>query len=79
MLPDLNPEPRSDWSGQRPTFPDSLPAIGPVPGHAGLFAGFGHGHWGFMMAPRTGRLLADMVGGRPVNTDLAPYRLDRFA
>jgi D-amino-acid dehydrogenase len=79
MLPDLNPEPRSDWSGQRPTFPDSLPAIGPVPGHAGLFAGFGHGHWGFMMAPRTGRLLAALMGGRPVNTDVAPYRLDRFA
>jgi D-amino-acid dehydrogenase len=79
MLPDLPAEPTSWWSGQRPSFPDTLPAIGPVPGHPGLFAGFGHAHWGFMMAPKTGRLLAGLIANKPANADMSPFRLDRFA
>mgnify|MGYP002700891346 CR=1 FL=1 len=50
MLPDLNAEDVSEWMGSRPSTPDSLPCIGPVPGHRGLFAAFGHGHLGLTQA-----------------------------
>lgn len=78
MLPDLNTNDTKAWSGIRPSFPDSLPALGPVPGQPGLFAAFGHSHYGLGMAPATGRILADLTTGRTPNTDLAPYAVDRF-
>jgi len=78
MLPGLNTAAMTTWSGVRPSFPDSLPVIGELPGHAGLYGAFGHSHYGFMMAPRTGRIMADLLRGAGPNIDLAPYRADRF-
>lgn len=78
MLPDLNTSDTQSWMGVRPSFPDSLPALGPIPGQSGLFAAFGHSHHGLMMAPKTGELVADCVMGRRSNIDLGPYRTDRF-
>ena len=78
MLPDLDTTTTSRWMGVRPSFPDSLPALGPIKGFQGLFAAFGHSHFGLMMAPRTGDLVADTVLGHRSDIDLVPYRLDRF-
>lgn len=78
MLPDLNTQDTQFWLGRRPSFPDSLPAVGPVKGHAGLFAAFGHSHYGLMMAPKTGELIADMVAGVPQNIDLSQLDPQRF-
>ena len=78
MFPDLKKHDARVWMGQRPSFPDSLPAIGSIKGHSGLYAAFGHSHYGLMMAPKTGELVADMVSDRPSNIDLSPFRLDRF-
>lgn len=78
LLPKLNIESCEAWMGPRPSTPDSVPYIGPVPGHPGLYCGFGHGHLGLTGAPMTGRMLAALVTGEPLNMDMAPYRLDRF-
>ena len=78
MFPELNASDMKFWLGRRPSFPDSLPALGPVAGQPGLFAAFGHSHYGLMMAPKTGELLADLVAGVPPNIDLAPYDIQRF-
>lgn len=66
------------WMGRRPSFPDSLPMIGEFSGQPGLHAAFGHSHYGLMMAPRTGELLADMLTGRTPNIDCTPYSTARF-
>jgi D-amino-acid dehydrogenase len=66
------------WMGRRPCLPDMVPMIGPVPGRPGLWANFGHHHWGFTMGPVSGRLLAEMILGDKPLTDPAPYRIDRF-
>ena len=79
MLPDINTDEVEEWMGTRPSFPDSLPCLGELPGCPGLFAAFGHSHYGLMMAPATGRVVADLVMATPPNLDLAPYRADRFA
>ena len=78
MLPGMNSADISEWMGSRPSTPDSLPCIGPVPGQPGLFAAFGHGHLGLTQAPMTGRLTAAMVCEKSGPIDIAPYRLDRF-
>ncbi|WP_170393457.1 NAD(P)/FAD-dependent oxidoreductase [Ruegeria arenilitoris] len=78
MVPDLNTSQAQFWMGRRPSFPDSLPAIGQLDGQAGLFTAFGHSHYGLMMAPKTGELVADLVSGRKPNVDLAPFSPTRF-
>ncbi|MDR7574066.1 MAG: FAD-dependent oxidoreductase, partial [Armatimonadota bacterium] len=66
------------WAGFRPLTADGLPAIGPVPGVGGLYVATGHGTLGFTLAPGTGRLLADLVGGRAPRVSADPFRVDRF-
>ncbi|NOC92748.1 MULTISPECIES: FAD-binding oxidoreductase [unclassified Ruegeria] len=78
MMPDLNTSDTQFWMGRRPSFPDSLPAIGPVEGHKGLFTAFGHSHYGLMMAPKTGELVADLVSGQRLNIPLDSFALSRF-
>ncbi|WP_377194406.1 NAD(P)/FAD-dependent oxidoreductase [Ruegeria meonggei] len=78
MVPGLDTGEAQFWMGRRPSFPDSLPAIGPVNGREGLYTAFGHSHYGLMMAPKTGELVADLVSGRSPNIDLAPFSLARF-
>jgi D-amino-acid dehydrogenase len=73
MLPALAGEEESAWMGFRPSLPDSLPVIGPVPGLPNAYLGFGHGHYGLTQGPATGRILADLVAGRDPGLDLAPY------
>lgn len=67
------------WMGHRPSTPDGLPIIGAASGCADVFHAFGHGHVGLAAGPITGRLVADLIGGRPPVIDPAPYSPRRFA
>lgn len=49
------------WMGHRPCFPDTLPRVGPAPGHEGLWLAFGHGHLGLTDSVNTARLLAEII------------------
>lgn len=66
------------WLGHRPTFPDQLPMIGPAPHHKRLWFNFGHAHWGLTLGPASGRLLAEMMGGRTPCVDPTSYSPKRF-
>lgn len=78
LLPKLNTETREVWMGQRPSFPDSLPAIGNIPGIPGIVTAFGHGHLGLTAAPMTGQLASQIAIGETPNIDVSPYAVDRF-
>lgn len=78
LLPGLRWAREETWLGHRPATADSIPVIGAIPGIAGAFAGFGHHHVGLTAGAATGRLLAQIVAGRRVNIDLAPYAPARF-
>ncbi len=77
FLPDAG-ERLSDWMGFRPSMPDSLPVIGPAPGHPGIWFNFGHGHLGLTLAATSARLIADMVAGREPGVDMGAYGAGRF-
>ncbi|MCE2563324.1 FAD-binding oxidoreductase [Komagataeibacter sp. FNDCF1] len=51
----------SRWSGFRPSLPDYLPALGPIPGMRGVFAAYGHQHLGLTLAAVTARLLTGQM------------------
>ena len=78
LFPRINLNDAEPWMGRRPTFPDSLPCIGMIEGLKGLYAAFGHAHYGLSQAPSTGRIIADCVTGRTPDVDLHPYRTGRF-
>ena len=78
MLPGIDTSEVSEWSGLRPTLPDSLPVIGPSPHFPNLFFAFGHQHIGLTAGPKTGRLIADLIAKRTPNMDLHPFRVNRF-
>lgn len=66
------------WMGHRPSTPDSLPVIGRSRRSPDVVHGFGHGHLGLTGGPFTGRLVAELVAGRPSAIDLAPFSPGRF-
>jgi D-amino-acid dehydrogenase len=77
MFPTLDNTPVSEWLGFRPTLPDSLPAIGKLPGHQDVIACFGHQHLGLTLGPLSGRIVADLVAGRDPPVNLTPFRVPR--
>jgi D-amino-acid dehydrogenase len=82
MLPGLaasHPEERiSVWMGHRPSLPDSLPVLGTSRATPDVIYAFGHGHVGMTAAPMSGKVVADLVAGRPPSIDIAPFAADRF-
>jgi D-amino-acid dehydrogenase len=82
MLPGLalsHPEERiSVWMGHRPSLPDSLPVLGPSSATPDVVYAFGHGHVGMTAAPMTGKVVADLVAGRPPSIDIASFAAGRF-
>jgi len=79
LFPNVNIDDTKAWMGVRPSFPDSLPCIGALPGFDNLHAAFGHSHYGLGMAPKTGEIIADLLAERRLNIDLTPYQPDRFS
>jgi len=73
-LPDLLPGAtwRGDpdyWSGLRPMTADSLPLLGAT--HVdGLWLNTGHGSFGFTLSCGSGRVVADLIGGKTPAIDL---------
>jgi D-amino-acid dehydrogenase len=60
-----------EWVGSRPCTVDGLPLVGPTSSPR-VFAAGGHGMWGIVLGPLTGRLLAEAIVTGRVPTALAP-------
>lgn len=66
------------WCGTRPCMPDMKPIIGPALKHDSLWFAFGHGHQGLTLGPVTGRLIEEMISGKPLFIDAQPFNSERF-
>lgn len=51
---------RDAWVGSRPITPDGLPVVGRLASDR-IFAAGGHGMWGMVLGPATGKLLAAQI------------------
>ncbi len=65
------------WCGMRPMTPDGTPVIGPTR-LKNLYLNSGHGTLGWTMACGSGRITADLVGGRPADIDVEDLALSRY-
>jgi glycine/D-amino acid oxidase-like deaminating enzyme len=66
------------WAGMIDVTPDAIPVISAVDKLPGFFIATGFSGHGFGIGPGAGRLMADMVMGRPPLVDPTPFRLARF-
>ncbi len=68
----------SAWAGLRPGTPDGLPILGftPTPGY---FVATGHFRDGILLAPITGRVMAQMLAGEEGQLDISKFSAARFA
>ena len=78
MIPSFPDVPSSRWMGHRPGMPDTLPVLGRAAGHPKVYFAFGHGQLGLTFGAITGAVIADLVAGRKMPADLAPYDAGRF-
>jgi D-amino-acid dehydrogenase len=67
-----------EWTGLRPMTYDDLPVIGHAPRFRNLILAAGHGMLGITTAPATGKLVAELVCGRPPHIDPQPFAVSRF-
>ena len=67
----------SFWTGLRPMTPDGTPVIGAtrIPN---LMLSTGHGTLGWTMAAGTGRVMADLIGGRAPEIDMEGLTVARY-
>ncbi|MCB1400502.1 MAG: FAD-binding oxidoreductase, partial [Rhodobacteraceae bacterium] len=78
FLPGLKTSGGTQWMGFRPSLPDTLPAIGPLPGRPDVICAFGHGHLGLTQSAGTAEIVADLLTGQTPAIDMAPFSPARF-
>lgn len=78
LFPGINTSTHTKWHGYRPSTADSLPVIGYSPNHTKVIYAFGHQHLGFTLAPRTGKIITQLLTQGHTDIDLTPYRIERF-
>jgi len=78
FVPGLGGSGVTQWMGQRPMMPDSIPVLGPLPRHPSVLCAFGHGHYGLTQGPTTGRIISNLAFGEDPGIDLTPFAITRF-
>ncbi|XXA08946.1 FAD-binding oxidoreductase [Paraburkholderia sp. A3BS-1L] len=79
VLPELQTSNVEYGVGYRPFLPDTKPIIDRSRRLPNVFMAFGHGQLGLTLGATTGRLIADMVAGRPTKQNLVPFSAYRFS
>jgi len=66
------------FAGLRPSSPDGLPILGPVPNVEGLFLAAGHEGDGIALSPITGQIIAEWIEEGSPGMDVSPFNVERF-
>jgi len=66
------------FAGLRPSTPDGLPILGPVPNVEGLFIAAGHEGDGIALSPITGQIIAEWIAEGSPSMDVSPFDAERF-
>ncbi|WP_068297840.1 FAD-binding oxidoreductase [Pararhodobacter sp. CCB-MM2] len=71
-------KPAQSWAGYIDVTPDAVPVISGVDGRPGFFMATGFSGHGFGIGPAAGKLMAEIVTGRPTCVDASAFRFSRF-
>ncbi len=78
LFPNLDTSTYTEWMGNRPCLPDSLPVIGRASNFPNVYYAFGHGHLGVTCAPVTAGIIASLAQGKQTAINLDAYSPARF-
>ncbi len=78
MFPGVRLENVTRWAGDRPSFPDGLPALGVLPGISNAFLASGNGHFGITAGPVMGKAVAEIISGRRASIEILAFDPARF-
>lgn len=79
-FPDLGkPDIATAWAGMIDAMPDVVPIVDRVPALTGLIIATGMSGHGFGIGPGFGKVIADIVAGKPTGHDLSRFRFSRFS
>jgi glycine oxidase len=74
LLPEIAHAPQLEaWAGLRPSTPDGLPLLGPMPGQPHRFLATGHYRNGILLAPATAHVMAQLLTGKGASLDLSAF------
>lgn len=63
---------QDEWFGSRPVTPDGLPLVGRTDA-PGVFVAGGHGMWGMVLGPATGKMLAKQIVTGETDPTIVPF------
>jgi sarcosine oxidase subunit beta len=66
------------WAGLIDMTPDALPVIDNTLDVEGLVVAMGFSGHGFCLGPVTGKIICDLVQGRPSRLPIEPFHIRRF-
>jgi D-amino-acid dehydrogenase len=72
------PDPQKAWFGYRPVTPDGLPYIGRHRRYNNLSFAGGHAMLGVSASMGTGKLISELINGRPSTIDINAFNPARF-
>jgi len=72
------PQVESIWHGLRPCTPDGLPYIGRSSKYSNLVVATGHSMMGLSLAPATGLLISELVGGKNLSMGIGAFDPERL-
>lgn len=73
------PDIATAWAGMIDAMPDVVPIVDRVPALPGLVIATGMSGHGFGIGPGFGKVIADIVAGKPTGHDLSRFRFSRFS
>ncbi|MNV14743.1 D-amino acid dehydrogenase small subunit [compost metagenome] len=66
------------WYGYRPCSPDGLPYLGRLKKFDNVLVAGGGGMMGLSLGPAYGKVVADLLAGQKIESEIAGFRPDRF-
>jgi D-amino-acid dehydrogenase len=66
------------WYGYRPCSPDGLPYLGRLKKFDNVLVAGGGGMMGLSLGPAYGKVVADLLAGHKIESEIAGFRPDRF-
>ncbi len=78
MFPKLQLREVTRWAGERPTLSDGLPVLGKAPKIENAYFAFGNSHYGMSAGPVMGRVITQIIAGRPADIDTSAFSPARF-
>lgn len=73
MFRGINWDDRQDeWVGSRPVTPDGLPLVGATKA-PNVYTNGGHGMWGIILGPLSGKMLAKQIATGEIDHTIAPF------